>query len=539
MNLSDNLKRIRKDNNLSQEQLAEKLGVSRQAVSKWESGQSYPEMDKVLQICSLFNLNINELINENIKEVNEVKESKNISNKYVTSFFDYLTKVVDMFSSMKLKQIIWCLFEQFVICMILVILFAIVGCIVAGVTSPILSSIFPSAIYYPLIRILEAVFVIIAFVIGVAILLHIFKIRYLDYYEFVRVDQKTKHKNIDSSFSSDTSEENQKEKIENVDTDIADDEKKQKIILEKRSEKVIIRDPKHSEFKFLSGLGKAILWTVKFFVAWVLFFFAMGFIGIVLCLVLSFLFIKTGTLFIGFVLAMIGCLIICEICIELMFNFIFSRKNSKTRFLITGIVSLIAIGIGSGLLLIGISEFDVDKQSVDTVKEEYIFEMKDNLMIARHYNYYYNVEYVEEDREDVRVEVEHSKYYVSNFDEEGGFIYIYNYVPDAEVMNMIRVFIKDFNNKKIVNYDSEQSVKVYASKENIEVMKDNRKKYFDDRDSLENSLEKSQREVDRLLIEADRLESLLADNGYVVVRDSNDIIVEIYRDRRSYETSND
>ena len=48
MNLADNLKRIRKDNNLSQEQLAEKLGVSRQSVSKWESGLSYPEMDKVL-----------------------------------------------------------------------------------------------------------------------------------------------------------------------------------------------------------------------------------------------------------------------------------------------------------------------------------------------------------------------------------------------------------------------------------------------------------------------------------------------------------
>lgn len=38
MNLADNLKRIRKEHNLSQEQLADKLNVSRQAVSKWESG---------------------------------------------------------------------------------------------------------------------------------------------------------------------------------------------------------------------------------------------------------------------------------------------------------------------------------------------------------------------------------------------------------------------------------------------------------------------------------------------------------------------
>ena len=58
MNLSDNLKKIRKEHNLSQEQLAEKLGVSRQSVSKWESGTAYPEMEKMLQLCQLFNLNI-------------------------------------------------------------------------------------------------------------------------------------------------------------------------------------------------------------------------------------------------------------------------------------------------------------------------------------------------------------------------------------------------------------------------------------------------------------------------------------------------
>ena len=40
MKFSENLKRIRKENNLSQEQLAEKVGVSRQAVSKWESRRS-------------------------------------------------------------------------------------------------------------------------------------------------------------------------------------------------------------------------------------------------------------------------------------------------------------------------------------------------------------------------------------------------------------------------------------------------------------------------------------------------------------------
>ena len=66
-NLSENLKKIRKDNHLSQEQLADDLGVSRQAISKWESGVAYPEMEKIVQICQKFELNIDDLLKENKK----------------------------------------------------------------------------------------------------------------------------------------------------------------------------------------------------------------------------------------------------------------------------------------------------------------------------------------------------------------------------------------------------------------------------------------------------------------------------------------
>ena len=59
---SENLKKIRKENNLSQEQLAEELGVSRQAISKWESSIAYPEMDKIIALCDKFNLNIDDLL---------------------------------------------------------------------------------------------------------------------------------------------------------------------------------------------------------------------------------------------------------------------------------------------------------------------------------------------------------------------------------------------------------------------------------------------------------------------------------------------
>ena len=58
MRFSEKLPKLRKDNNLSQEQLADKLGVSRQAVSKWESGNSYPDMEKMLQMCRIFNCHL-------------------------------------------------------------------------------------------------------------------------------------------------------------------------------------------------------------------------------------------------------------------------------------------------------------------------------------------------------------------------------------------------------------------------------------------------------------------------------------------------
>ena len=62
MQFAENLQYLRKKQNLTQEQLAEKLGVSRQAVSKWESAQSYPEMDKLLLLCKLFGCNIDVLV---------------------------------------------------------------------------------------------------------------------------------------------------------------------------------------------------------------------------------------------------------------------------------------------------------------------------------------------------------------------------------------------------------------------------------------------------------------------------------------------
>ena len=62
MSFSENLQNLRNAKKMTQEELAEKLDVSRQAVSKWESGTGYPEMDKILIICDIFDCDMNTLM---------------------------------------------------------------------------------------------------------------------------------------------------------------------------------------------------------------------------------------------------------------------------------------------------------------------------------------------------------------------------------------------------------------------------------------------------------------------------------------------
>ena len=62
MSLGQRLMELRKEKHLSQEEVADKLNVTRQSVSKWETDQSTPDFDKILPICELFGITTEELI---------------------------------------------------------------------------------------------------------------------------------------------------------------------------------------------------------------------------------------------------------------------------------------------------------------------------------------------------------------------------------------------------------------------------------------------------------------------------------------------
>ena len=74
MKFGDNLKTIRKNKKMSQEQLAEKMNVSRQSVSKWENGEAYPEMNNILELCKIFNCKINDLIHTDMSDISSLDE---------------------------------------------------------------------------------------------------------------------------------------------------------------------------------------------------------------------------------------------------------------------------------------------------------------------------------------------------------------------------------------------------------------------------------------------------------------------------------
>lgn len=81
MNLGEKLFELRRTKNLTQDDVAEKLNVTRQTVSKWETNQSTPDFDKILPLCELYGISPNELLKGESKETinNESKEELNWS----------------------------------------------------------------------------------------------------------------------------------------------------------------------------------------------------------------------------------------------------------------------------------------------------------------------------------------------------------------------------------------------------------------------------------------------------------------------------
>lgn len=75
MQFNEQLTALRRAKGISQETLAEQLGVSRQAVSKWETGTAKPELDNILALCRILEVSPNELLGDTTQPINELAPS--------------------------------------------------------------------------------------------------------------------------------------------------------------------------------------------------------------------------------------------------------------------------------------------------------------------------------------------------------------------------------------------------------------------------------------------------------------------------------
>lgn len=453
--LSENLKKIRKDNNFSQEDLAEKLGVSRQAISKWESDLAYPEMDKIIQIAKMFNLNIDDLLKNDIRESKNEKEKKNSINKCIDDFLNFISDTTKMFSRMTFGSKIKCLIK-----MLLIICFL---CLLGFGLKIVLNGIFEKTIYYffPyewLIGSFDALYLTAVIVLIVIITIHIFKTQYLDYFK----DDPTYTEKTEKDVN--TKEEIKEDKNRN-------EEKKYK------NEKIIIRNPKHSEYKFINALFKYIVFLLKVFILGMSAFICIPLIISIIILVLSFAFIKTGLLFIGILIAIIACGTFLTIILLALLNFVLNRKSNKKIMIYVVIISMISFGLGCGLFIISLINFNyIDvKDSLVYEKSEIVVPMDNQMFINDHYGE--KINYKEENRNDIRLEFYNNKYCDVELREYGNG----EYALFDDCFNNFKMFsdyIKDINNKKIYELDTTvYDVTIYTSKENIEILKNNLQKY--------------------------------------------------------------
>ncbi len=89
MKFSENLYNIRKNMQISQEQLAELVDVSRQSVSKWELGESYPTVENIFKLCNVLKCKMNELINENLADFELLSDDIKNTEKLYERFLGY------------------------------------------------------------------------------------------------------------------------------------------------------------------------------------------------------------------------------------------------------------------------------------------------------------------------------------------------------------------------------------------------------------------------------------------------------------------
>lgn len=466
MSFGEKLTKLRKEKGMSQEDLANNLNVSRQAVSKWESNTSFPETDKIVAICKLFDCSMDELIGLKNSKTKENNKIFNVLNEY----FDKFIKGIKMFYSMTFKQKVKCLFEMGFYALCLFILFLITTAIFTEIIRKLLY-ILPEELLIILIQIFEGLYYLVYLIFTIYVLVKLYKVRYLDYYE-VYLEEKENNKKVIN---------------EQVEVKINDNKK-----LNIREEKIIIRD-ENNEFKPFSWIKNMLIIFYKIVLSFLSVSLGIAFVLLIAITIFVLYFIDFGLLIFYIVLGLIGSLIAIYVFIELFVKFIFNLKQSLKKLFIMFILSMLIVGISGGLFGCELTTFTIKsnpKYEHKVYSEE--LEINDNIII--NFLEYSNTEIVIEDRDNILIELYGTDKFITPIEIYKDDIYCknnvysevmhyemyyydnyYDFFNSMSINSVIKILLQSIKDKEIVSeeYYFEVRPKVYLSKETYEKIKAN------------------------------------------------------------------
>lgn len=445
MNFCNNLQKLRKNKNISQEQLAEELGVSRQAVSKWESGASYPEMDKLVLLCKIFNCNLDDLINKNITQIEDLSSSKKKLTNFIKSIGDGITKTIKMIENFSFKDLVKFIIQIFVIVLVIAICripFSLVEDAIYNILvkyqNNIICNVFLTFFEF-IISIGYSVFAIITF-------FYIYKVKFLNEVEVINKESNKKTSDINKQTKS--------------------------------SDKYIIKSNKMTILEFLTML---LIWFLKFMVIVFMIPTLISLLTTIVCFTLFIVLLFKGLLLTGPILITISLIVFGVVLLEIMFNFIVNKKSNYKRVFIAMISSITVFGIGVLFSMIYFSDLKlIDKTSpkFKNKKMEQVISMNDSLFI---YNYNGNINY-EVDPNLSNDEVKLTLSYYSNtitpkVNKNDDNTYSIGVIQSKyfRMQDYTDDIINNLKKKRVYTYYgvNDINVSVFASEENINKIKEN------------------------------------------------------------------
>lgn len=452
MSIRKNLEYLRKQKKLSQEELAYKLGVSRQAVSKWESGAAFPETEKMMSICKIFDCSLDDLINGDIAQLEIDKDRKYTFNDLVNEITEIVSRTLNMFDNMTLKSIFRFGFEMIILFLIILLLripfsylFSLGNNVLQNINGNI-SNLF--------ISIWKLITEVVYIVVGVVSFVYIYKIRFLDKFESAKKEYVKPQ---------DNKEEVIKEEI-----------------VDRKGRKVEIR---RYDFGLFSFIGKVALFFIKCFTAIIslpiIFLLFASVASVLIGIVLMF----NGVIFIGVIIFLLSLIVFTISLLFILYNFIVNHRSDWQKIFFFFVACVVGFGIGAGLSVLEFSKMKISNEAPKNVtreKKEEIIEMKDNYVLQ---NIPYDTEYIVDDTlgSNLRIEIEYYDEFtqdvkVETYENPTSDIYVSPVRKlSVDLSQLYTILINDLKQKTISNYSALGNiyVRVYASELNIDKLKEN------------------------------------------------------------------